>query len=80
MESKPRSTRKTTTTDKPKAPRATKPRASKAGATAVAEPPAPTHEQIAMRAHELYVSSGHQHGREQEFWLEAERQLKAEAK
>ncbi len=90
MESKPRSTRarKTTTTgtpDKPKAARAAKPRAAKAApaaatAVAVAEPFAPTHEQIAVRAHELFVRSGHQHGREQEFWLEAERQLNEEAK
>ena len=37
-----------------------------------------THEQIAARAHELFVSSGHQHGRDEEFWLEAERQLRTE--
>ena len=36
----------------------------------------PTHEAIALRAHELYVQSGFQGGRELEFWLEAERQLK----
>jgi len=38
--------------------------------------PSPTHEAIAARAHELYVQSGFQGGRELEFWLEAERQLK----
>lgn len=38
--------------------------------------PSPTHEAIALRAHELYVQSGFQKGREVEFWLEAERQLK----
>ena len=38
--------------------------------------PSPSHEAIALRAHELYVQSGHQSGREVEFWLEAERELK----
>ena len=38
--------------------------------------PSPSHEAIALRAHELYVQSGWQGGRELEFWLEAERQLK----
>jgi Protein of unknown function (DUF2934) len=35
-----------------------------------------THEQIAVRAHELYARSGYQAGRDVEFWLEAERQLR----
>lgn len=34
------------------------------------------HEDIAVRAHQLYVQSGYQSGREVEFWLEAERQLR----
>ena len=38
--------------------------------------PSPSHEEIAVRAHELYVQSGFQGGREVEFWLEAERELK----
>lgn len=38
----------------------------------------PTHEEIALRAHALYAQSGYVHGRDQEFWLEAERQLLAE--
>jgi hypothetical protein len=37
--------------------------------------PMPTRKEIAIRAHELYAHSGHQPGREVEFWLEAERQL-----
>ena len=41
---------------------------------------APTHEQIAARAHELYVQSGYQGGREVEFWLVAERELKGGVK
>ncbi len=35
-----------------------------------------THEQIAVRAHEIYEHSGREHGRDVEFWLEAERQLR----
>jgi len=44
--------------------------------TALSSSPSPSHESIATRAHELYVQSGFQGGRELEFWLEAERQLK----
>ncbi len=36
------------------------------------------HDQIAQRAHELWVKQGCSHGRDQENWFEAERQLKAE--
>lgn len=39
-------------------------------------PESPSHESIALRAHELYEQSGFQGGRELEFWLEAERELK----
>jgi hypothetical protein len=81
VETKPKATRSrktATTADKParaaKAP--AKPRKTAAAASNGSQPP--THEQIAQRAHELYVRSGHQHGREQEFWLEAERQLQEE--
>jgi hypothetical protein len=35
----------------------------------------PAHDEIALRAHELYLQSGCQPGRDKEFWLEAERQL-----
>jgi hypothetical protein len=38
----------------------------------------PTHEQIAARARELYEKSGYAVGRDLEFWLEAERQLRIE--
>jgi hypothetical protein len=37
-----------------------------------------THDAIAVRAHELFVSSGCQTGRDLEFWLEAEHQLREE--
>lgn len=38
------------------------------------------HAEIALRAHALYVESGCTAGRDEEFWLEAERQLLAERK
>ncbi|OGF13975.1 MAG: hypothetical protein A2W00_04935 [Candidatus Eisenbacteria bacterium RBG_16_71_46] len=38
----------------------------------------PTHDEIALRARQLYEKSGYQSGREVEFWLEAERQLREE--
>jgi hypothetical protein len=37
-----------------------------------------TQDQIARRAHELWVKQGCIHGQDQEHWFEAERQLKAE--
>ena len=37
-----------------------------------------THDQIARRAHEIWVKRGCKHGQDQENWYEAERQLKAE--
>ena len=36
----------------------------------------PTHEEIALRARELFLQSGCQPGRDVEFWLEAEHQLR----
>jgi len=41
-----------------------------------ARPRSITREEIAVRAHSLYAQSGYQHGRDVEFWLEAERQLR----
>jgi hypothetical protein len=38
----------------------------------------PTHDEIAQRAYGLYEQSGRQSGRDAEFWLEAERQLRKE--
>jgi hypothetical protein len=38
----------------------------------------PTREQIAVRAYELFVQSGYQHGHSEEHWLQAERELKRE--
>ena len=45
-------------------------------APVTARPRSLTHEAIALRAHSLYEQSGYQGGREVEFWLEAERQLR----
>ena len=52
-------------------------RARKA-ATKRKEPAGPAHDEIALRAHGLYESAGCQAGRDVEFWLEAERQLREE--
>jgi hypothetical protein len=38
-----------------------------------------TREQIAKRAHEIWVKNGCKHGQDELNWLEAEKQLKAEA-
>jgi hypothetical protein len=55
----------------PPRPAGTKPRQGKTSAKI-------THDQIAQLAHEMWVQQGCRHGRDQEHWLEAERQLKAE--
>lgn len=52
--------------------------AGKAGKSASATPAGPTHEQIAQRAHELWVKNGARHGEDQRHWLEAETELKQE--
>lgn len=38
---------------------------------------APTHEQIAARAYEIFIERGRPQGRDLEHWLEAESQLRA---
>jgi hypothetical protein len=52
------------------------------GATAVAvrptRGPMPTREQISKRAHEIWIKHGCKHGQDEQNWLEAEAQLKAE--
>jgi hypothetical protein len=63
------STARTTERRKPSA------RAARSSKSAAPAPRAPTHEEIALLAHELFVRSGCEPGRELEFWLEAERQL-----
>lgn len=41
--------------------------------------PTPTEEQIRIRAHQLWDLAGRPEGREDEFWHEAERELKDRA-
>jgi hypothetical protein len=57
------------------------------GATAVAvrpttpkttRGPMPTHEQISKRAHEIWLKKGCKPGQDEQNWLEAEAQLRAE--
>ncbi len=63
-------------TTKKQATRAKAPRkVSRVAEPAAPKLPAPTKSEIASRAYELYAESGHQPGRDVEFWLEAERQL-----
>lgn len=63
-----------TTQESPrKAPNET---ATRSRGPVTARPRSITHEEIAVRAHSLYAQSGYQHGRDVEFWLEAERQLR----
>jgi hypothetical protein len=38
----------------------------------------PSEDEIRLRAHELWERAGRPHGKEDQFWLEAERQLKEE--
>ena len=56
-----------------------KPDAGRTGAKTQTNGPsasrAPTHEQIAARAYEIYVRDGYQEGRELEYWLRAEIEL-----
>ena len=48
--------------------------------TATKKLPQPTHDEISARARMLYEASGYASGRDVEFWLEAERQLRDEIK
>ena len=67
---------------KPAAPAASQPQAVPAArtstATAVRCGASPTPEQITERAKSIWMKSGCQPGRDQENWLEAERQLRQE--
>jgi len=46
----------------------------------LATPQAPTHQQIAERAHEIFVSSGSEHGHCTQNWQKAEHDLKQDDK
>ena len=60
---------KSPTTGKSPAKRTAKPR------SAAAVPAAPSHDDIASRAYELFLQRGAQHGQDFEDWLAAEREL-----
>ncbi len=36
----------------------------------------PTHKQIAKRAYEIYLENGHKQGQSEQYWLQAEQELK----
>jgi hypothetical protein len=63
--------RKSQTNGKSPAKRPTKPKPQPAATFA----PAPTHDDIAYRAYELFLQRGAQHGQDFEDWLAAEREL-----
>jgi hypothetical protein len=71
--------------EKPRARQDTTAKASTRGSPRRADPVSavlseapPTHEQIAARAYDLFVRGGYQHGRSEEHWLQAERELRRE--
>jgi hypothetical protein len=71
--------------EKPRTKRDATAKASTKGARRRADPVSavlsdapPTREQIAVRAYELFVKGGYQHGHSEEHWLQAERELKRE--
>ena len=61
--------KKATARKKPQA-RVRKPKATPA--------PAPSYDEISARAYEIFEQSGYQHGRDEQHWLQAERELLAE--
>ena len=65
--------RKTIKGEKTSAPKAVKAGGTKA--TVSAAKAAPTHEEIATRAYELYLARGAEHGHDAEDWAQAESEL-----
>ncbi len=63
-------------TSKSRSRRPSAARASSSSAAPVGRAAA-TSDEVAVRAYELYVAAGRPPGRDLEFWLEAERQLRA---
>jgi hypothetical protein len=51
-------------------------RSPAAGDAPVRTPASPTYAQIAARAYELFLAHGAEHGRDQEDWYQAERELR----
>jgi hypothetical protein len=50
--------------------------ASAVGAISTQSMTAPTYEQIAARAYEIFIARGGEHGRDQEDWYQAEGELR----
>jgi hypothetical protein len=67
--------RKTVKGEKTSAPKAVKAGAGKTKASTSAAKAAPTHEEIAKRAYELYLARGGEHGHDAEDWAQAESEL-----
>jgi hypothetical protein len=62
----------------PKAEKTTKPRKAPAKKKVAAQEPTvirPSHEQIAHRAHQLWIERGRDHGKHEEDWFRAEQEL-----
>ncbi|RKH36065.1 DUF2934 domain-containing protein [Corallococcus sicarius] len=73
----PQSPAPKSTSERPQAPQAQPaPQAASNSATATRSPPAPTNEQIARRAYEIYQARGGTHGSSEQDWFQAERELK----
>lgn len=70
----PQSPAPKSTSERPQAQPA--PQAANTSATATRSPPAPTSEQIARRAYEIYQARGGTHGSSEQDWFQAERELK----
>ena len=61
---------------KPSTPSAPTRRAPTAESISTRSSSAPTLEQIAARAYEIFIARGAQHGRDQEDWYQAENELR----
>jgi hypothetical protein len=69
--------RKTVKGDKTSAPKAVKAGAGKKTKAASTAKAAPTHDEIAKRAYELYLARGSEHGHDEQDWAQAESELGA---
>jgi hypothetical protein len=67
--------RKTVKGEKTSAPKAVKAGGGNKKAKASATKATPTHEDIAVRAYELYLARGAEHGHDAEDWAQAESEL-----
>jgi hypothetical protein len=67
--------RKTVKGDKTSAPKAVKAGGSKKAKEAGVAKAAPSHDEIAKRAYELYLARGSEHGHDEQDWAQAESEL-----